>query len=139
MTCRFQAVGSAIWRSEGTRIEGRIMAGGDPAAPPANVLALVRGPPHGRPPRGRSLECPGPREDWSTAVQRPSPGPWTTDSYVESLLAGTQVTVYSLDTLQDGARLGFNDRLHHHFSLAVHHRDYNRFLVNVHANIFNVH
>src|SRR5580704_10406410 len=90
MTCRFQAVGSAIWRSEGTRIEGRIMAGGDPAAPPANVLALVRGPPHGRPPRDRSLECPGPGEDWSTAVQRPSPGPWTTDSYVESLLAGTQ-------------------------------------------------
>src|ERR1700730_7396831 len=45
-----------------------------------------------------------------------------------------QVTVYSLDTLQDGARLGFDDRLHHHFSLAVHHRNRNRFFVNVHAN-----
>src|SRR6266851_3086282 len=50
-----------------------------------------------------------------------------------------QVTVYSLDTLQDGARLGFDDRLHHHFSLAVHHRNRNRFFVNVHADILNVH
>ena len=50
-----------------------------------------------------------------------------------------QVTVYSLDTLQDGARLGFDDRLHHHFSLAVHHRNRNRFFVHIHARILNVH
>src|SRR5271157_3354171 len=72
------------------------------------------------------------RDVWLQEVIQPRrPGPL--------FQSHTQVTVYSLDTLQDGARLGFDDRLHHHFSLAVHHRDYNRFLVNVHANILNVH
>jgi hypothetical protein len=47
-----------------------------------------------------------------------------------------QVTVYSLDTLQDGARFGFDDRLHHRFSLAFHHRNRNRFFVNIHADIY---
>jgi hypothetical protein len=50
-----------------------------------------------------------------------------------------QVTAYSLDKLQDGARLGFDDGFHHQFSIAFHHCNRNGFFVNVHADILNVH
>lgn len=46
-----------------------------------------------------------------------------------------QVTVQPLDTLQDSARLGFDDGFHHQLSIAVHYRNRNGFLVNVHADI----
>ena len=51
----------------------------------------------------------------------------------------SEIAKSSLDKLQDGARLGFDDRFHYQFSLAVHHCDGNRFFVHVHADILKVH
>ena len=46
------------------------------------------------------------------------------------------VSAQPLDKLQNGHRLRFDDGLHYQLSCGVHHRDRDRFLVDVHANKF---
>src|SRR5260370_31198067 len=49
-----------------------------------------------------------------------------------------QLAPQSVDKLQNAAGFRFDDGLHHQLATAVEHGDYNRFLVHVHSDIFDV-
>jgi len=49
-----------------------------------------------------------------------------------------QFALQSMDKLQNAVGFGFDDRLYHHMAPGIPHRNHNRFLVHVHADILDV-
>src|SRR2546425_9972725 len=49
-----------------------------------------------------------------------------------------QFALQSVDTLQNATGFGFDDGLHHQLATVIQHRDHDRFLVHVHADILDV-
>ena len=49
-----------------------------------------------------------------------------------------QLAPQTVDKLQNAAGFGFHNRLHHQLATAIQHRDHDRFLVHVHADILDV-